>query len=166
MLRDGDRLGLVLDRDVDGAVGHLHAHRPDFLGREDAEIAALDHRRPAHADRRVLGGDHHVAAAEERRVAGEAAAGVDADQRRHARQPAEDMEGHGVEAGDRLHVDIARPPAAAFGEEHQRDALLLDDLEQPVLLVMVGLALGAGQHRVVVVRDGDAALVRRRTASR
>ena len=32
----------------------------------------------------------------------------------------EDMEGHGVEAGHRLHVGVARPPAAAFGEEHQR----------------------------------------------
>ena len=76
------------------------------------------------------------------------------------RQPAEEVEGHGVEAGDRLHVDVARPAAAAFGEEDQRQALLLDDLEQPVLLVMVGLALGAGEHRVVVVRDGHAALSR------
>src|SRR6478736_2746573 len=50
-------------------------------------------------------------------------------------------------------------PAAALGEEHQRDALLLDYFEQPVLLVMVGLALRAGEHRVVIVRDGDAALV-------
>ena len=83
-----------------------------------------------------------------------------------AAQAPEDVERHGVEAGHRLHVDVARPAAAALGEEDQRDALLLDDLEQPVLLVMVGLALGAGQHRVVVVRDGDAAASPARTASR
>ena len=166
LLGDGDGLRLVLDRDVDHAVGHLHAHRADFLGREHAEIAALDHRRAAHADRRVLRRDHHVAAAEQRGIAGEAAAGVDADQRRHAAKPAEDVEGHGVEAGHRLHVDVARPAAAAFGEEDQRQALLLDDLEQPVLLVMVGLALGAGQHRVVVVRDRAPGSCPGRTASR
>src|SRR6185503_11048933 len=56
-------------------------------------------------------------------------------------------------------VDVARSTAAALGEEDQREALLLDDFEQPIFLVMVGLALRAGQHRVVVVRDGDTALV-------
>ncbi len=80
-LGDRNRLGLVLDGDIDRSVGHLHAHRAYFLGREHAEIAALDHRRPAHADRRVLGRDHHVAAAEQRGIAGEAAARIDADQR-------------------------------------------------------------------------------------
>ena len=43
-----DRFGFVLDRDVDHAVRHLHAHRPDFLGPEHAEAAAFDHRRTAH----------------------------------------------------------------------------------------------------------------------
>ena len=81
LLRDGDRLGLVGDRDVDDAVEALHAHRADVGRREHAEAAALDHRRATHADVRVVGGDHDVAAAEDRRVAGEAVAGVDADDR-------------------------------------------------------------------------------------
>ena len=51
---------------------------------------------------------HHVAAAQDRGIAGEAAAGIDADQGRHARQSAKNVEGHGVEAGHRLDVDVAR----------------------------------------------------------
>ena len=37
--------------------GTCTRHRPDFLGREDAEPAAFDHRRAAHADGRVRGRD-------------------------------------------------------------------------------------------------------------
>ena len=80
----------------------------DLFRPEDAEPAALDHRRPAHADVRVRRRDHHVAAAEQRGVAGEAAARVDADQRHQAAQPAEEVEGHAVEAGDAGRVGVAR----------------------------------------------------------
>ena len=52
----------------------LDVDRADLVGREHAEPAALDHRRAAHADVRVLGGDDDVAGAEQRGVAGEAAA--------------------------------------------------------------------------------------------
>ena len=76
-----DRLGFVLDQNIDDAVGHLHLDRADFLGPEDAEAAAFDHRGAAHPDIRVLGRDHDVATSEQRRVAGEASARVDADQR-------------------------------------------------------------------------------------
>ena len=63
-----------------------------------AEPAALDHRRAAHADARVLGRDHHVAAAEQRGVAGEAVAGGDADERHEAAQRGEQLERAAVEA--------------------------------------------------------------------
>src|SRR2546427_448716 len=77
LLRQPPRLGLVGDRQVDDAVRDLDGHRADLVGMEDAEPAALDHRGPAHADRRVRRRDDDVAAAEEGGVAGEAAAGVD-----------------------------------------------------------------------------------------
>ncbi len=69
-----DRFGLVGDDDVDDTVGALHLDRADRRRLEHAEAAALDHRRAAHADVRVLRGDHDVATAEDRRVAGEAVA--------------------------------------------------------------------------------------------
>ena len=53
-LRRGRRFRLVLDQDVDDAVRRLERHRPDFGRMVDAEPAALDHRRAAHADRGVL----------------------------------------------------------------------------------------------------------------
>src|SRR5690606_3181844 len=57
---DRHRLGLVLDDDVDDAVGRLDLDRADVLGRVDAEAPALDHRRAAHADVGVAGGDDDV----------------------------------------------------------------------------------------------------------
>src|SRR5438477_650407 len=48
---------------------------------------------------------------------------------------------------------------ASLGEEDQRHPLILDYFEQPVLLVMVGLALGAGKHGVVVMGDRHPRLV-------
>ena len=52
--------------------------------RRPAEPAAGDHRRPAHADRRVLGGDDEIGAPGDDRVAGEAAALDDRDPRHDA----------------------------------------------------------------------------------
>ena len=70
------------------------------------------------------GRDDDVAAAEQGGVAGEAAAGDDADQRHPAAQAREAGEGRDVQAGDDRHVDVARPAAAAFGEQHHRQPLL------------------------------------------
>ena len=54
---------------------------------------------------------------------------------------------------DTEHVDIARAPAAAFGEQHDRQAVPLGEAEEPVHLAMVGGALGAGEYGVVVCHD-------------
>ena len=48
----GNRLGLVLDKDVDHTIGELDLRRPDLGWMELAQPPALDHRRPAHADAR------------------------------------------------------------------------------------------------------------------
>ena len=119
-LGDGDGFRLVLHHHVDHAVGRLHADGTDFVGMKDAEAAAFDHRRPAHADGGVLGGDDDVAAAEQRRVAGEAATGIDADQRHQPRQLRIHPEGRGVEAARAHRIGVAGPSAAAFGEEDDR----------------------------------------------
>ena len=142
--------GFIRYDDVDHAVGALHLDRADVVRVEDAESAALDHRRAPHADVAVLRGDDHVAAAEHGRIAGEAVAGVDAHE---GHQPAELGEVHeceAVEPADSHHVGIARPASAAFGEEHHRQTQRLGQLEQTVLLAMVLPALGASEHRVVV----------------
>ncbi len=148
-----DRLLVVRDPEVDYAVGVLDVDRPDLLGLVDAEAAALDHRRPAHPDARVLGGDDHVAAAEQGGVAGEAVAGGDPDERDQAAQLGEQVEGHAVEAGHVRPVHVARPPATALREQHHRQPPALGHLEQPVLLEVVAHALGAGENGVVVGHD-------------
>ena len=106
------RLGLVGDHDVDDAVGRLHRHRADVVGRDDAEPAALDHRRPAHAERDVLGRHDQVRAAGDHGVAGEAAPGDDGDPRHHARQPRPQRERARVAARRRpgWSVSPGRPP--------------------------------------------------------
>ena len=128
----------------------LDVDRPDLLRLVHAETAALDHRRPAHADARVLGGDDDVAAAEQRGVAGEAVARRDAHQRHEAAQLREQLERAAVEARDDRHVDVARATAAALGEQHDRQPAPLGDLEQAVLLRVVAHPLGAREHHVVV----------------
>ena len=150
LLRDIDRFFLVLDQDVDDAVRHLERHRADFLGRVDAEAAALDHRRAAHGDRRRLGGDDDVAAGEQGRVAGEAAAVVHADERYESGELRELGEGVGVERDPGPRVVVARPAAAAFREEDERQHVAVRQVEQAVLLVVVAAALGAGEDGVVV----------------
>ena len=153
-------LDFVLDQEVDDAVRRLHADRPDLLRAIDAEAAALDHRRAAHADIRVSRGDHHVAAAEQRGVAGEAAAGDDSDERREPAEPGELREGRHVEAADAEPIRVARPAAAAFGEQDDRQALPLGEREQAVLLLVVALPLRAGEHGVVVGDDHAAGALR------
>ena len=65
-------------------------------------------------------------------------------------EPGEVLEGAGVEPGDHRHVRVAGPAPAALGEEHHRQPEPLDQLEDAVLLGVVALALGPGEHRVVV----------------
>ena len=118
--RDG--LRLVVTEDIDHAVGHLHRRGADLLGREDPESAPLDHGRATHPDVGVWRGDDHVATAEQRGVAGEAATRDHADQRNPATQRAEAGKRLGVEPGDDGVIRVARTSAAAFGEEHHRQA--------------------------------------------
>ena len=96
------------------------------------------------------GGDDDVAAAEDRRVAGEAPPAGDAHQRLEAREPAEVVERQAVQAGDAGAVRVARATASAFGEEDDRQPVVLGHLEEAVLLAVVVQARGARQHRVVV----------------
>ena len=169
LLRGGDGFGLVFDGDIGDAVGGLHVHRADLLGEEDAEAAAFDHRRAAHADVRVGGGDDDVAAAQQGGVPGEAAARNDADGRHVAAQAAHRGERGRVQraAGEsvvRRRCGLAAgalaagagAAAAAFGEEHDRDVPLLGDLEHAVGLGVVDGALRAGKHGVVVGEDNGA----------
>ena len=75
---------------------------------------------------------------------------VDAHQRHQAAQCTEQGEGHAVETGDAAAIGVARTAAASLGEEDDRQAKALGQLEQAVLLAVVLQPLGAGQHRVVV----------------
>ena len=147
---------LVGAEDIDHPVRHLHRHRPDLLGAEHAQPAALDHGRATHADVGVGRGDDDVTAPEQRGVAGEAASRHNADERHLAAQRAEEREGLGVEPGHDGHVRVAGPAAAALGEEHHREAQPLDELEEAVLLAVIHLTLGAGQHGIVVRQHGAA----------
>src|SRR5439155_1634813 len=114
---------------------------------------------PAHADRRGRGRDDAGAAAAERGDAREAAAGVDADERYEAGETPPVVEGPAVEAGDGGAVGVARPAAAALGEEDDRQPQLRGQLEEAVLLPVVLDALRAGEHGVIV-RHHDAARAR------
>src|SRR5262249_6532463 len=143
---------LAGDQHVDHAVGGLDAGRADVVGRVHAEPAALDHRGAAHADRRVGGGDDDVAAAQQGGVAGGAAAGGHADHRDQAGQPGELEERRDVEAGAEV-VGVARATAAALGEQHDRQPALVREAEHAVELLVVHVALGPGEHGVVVGRD-------------
>ena len=147
---------LIGAEDIDDPVRHLHRHRPDVFRGEDPQAAPLDHGGATHADVGVGSGDDDVAASQQRRVAGEAASRHHADQRHLPAQRAEAREGLGVEAGHDGHVGVARAPPATFGEEHHRKPEPLDQFEEPVLLAVVHLALGAGQDGVVVRQHGTA----------
>ena len=149
-LRHRDGLGLVGDDDVDHAVGRLHRDRSDVVGLDLAEPAAGDHRGPAHADRRVLGGDDQIGAPGDDRVAGKAAALDDRDPWHHPRQCRPQLERARVERRDDGVVRVAGTSAAALGEEHGGQPHPLDEFEEPVLLSMAERALCTGKHGVVV----------------
>ena len=55
-------------------------------------------------------------------------------------------------------VGVARSTATTFGEQDDGEPQPFDQREEPVLLAVVHLALGAGQHRVVVGEHGGAGL--------
>ena len=65
-----------------------------------------------------------------------------------------------LEASHAEPVGIAGAPAAAFGVEHQRHAPLLGKAEHAVDLLVIHVALGAGQHGVVVGDHHAAGVVR------
>ena len=139
-LRGVDRGELVLHQDIDDAVRHLDRHRPDFLGRVDAEAAALDHRRPAHAERRAFGRDDDVASRRPARCC-----------RRSVRPLTTAIIGTSplscekvvkvvrVDRDARADVVLAGPAAAALAEQHQRQPEAVRQLEDPVLLVVVAV---------------------------
>ena len=147
-------MSLVSSDEVDRARLHVHGNGAHGVGLDHPETTALDHGRSTHADRRTLDGDGDVAAAEERGVAGEAPAGGDPDRPYPPRQGSEGMERLGVEAGDDGVVRISGPTSPALGEEHHGEALAPDEVEDPVLLLMVALTLRAGQHHGVVAQYG------------
>ena len=153
--RDGHCFGLVSNREVDHPVGHLHRERTDLVGVVDTEATALDHGRPAHADRASLRCDDNVATAEQRSVAGEAPTRRDAHERNGAGQLGEELEGEAVEPGHTGSVDVARAAAATLGQQHDGQPLAFRQHEEPVLLAVVLVPLRAGQHHVVVRRHDD-----------
>ena len=153
---DLDGFLLVVAEDIDHPVAHLHRRRPHVLGGEHAESATLDHGRASHPDGGVRRGDDDVAAAEQRRVACEAAARHDADERHAPAQRAEERERFGIEPGHRGGVGVAGTAAPAFCEEDDREAEPVHQCEEAVLLLVVHLALGPGQDRIVVRQHGTA----------
>ena len=95
----------------------------------------------------------------QRGVAGEAPAGGDADPRHHSGQRGKATERRDVEPADSPYVDVARPAAAALGEQHERQPLATHHLEESVCLLVTGRALRPGQDHHVVADDGNAATV-------
>ena len=100
-----------------------------------------------------------MAASEQRGVAGETASRHDADEGYEPAQRAEAGEGLGIESGDDGHVGVTGPSTAALGEENDRQPEPFHQLEEAVLLLVVHLALGAGEDGVVVGQHGAAPTV-------
>ena len=66
------------------------------------------------------------------------------------------LEGRDVQPARAHRVGVAGPPAAAFGEEHDRQPPLLGQMQHAVLLLVIAHALRAGEHGVVVGHRDDA----------
>ena len=146
-------LVLVAHQNIDDAVGHLGGHRANFLGGVDAQATALDHRWAAHAQGRALGRDDHVAARHQRGVAGETSSVDHGDQRHQPAQLRERCERMGVHGDAGADVIFAGPSAAALAVQHQRKFEPLRQFEHAILLVVVAVSLGAGEHGVIVVHQ-------------
>ena len=149
LLGDLARFGLILRQDVDDAVGHLEGHRPDLFGGVDAEAPALDHRRAAHPDRRSLRRDDHVAQGERHCVRRKAAAVRDPNEGDEAAELAE-LRVHVAVERDARHAVVTGPPAAALGEQDERQHEAVAQIDHALLLVAGACAPRAGQDRVVV----------------
>ena len=102
----------------------------------------------------ALGGDDQVRSAGDHGIAREAAAGDDRDAG-HQR-PISGPRGRrrGSRAPRRPRSRCRRAALPALGEEDGRQAHPLDQLEQPVLLLVPEGALRAREHRVVIGEDG------------
>ena len=109
----------------------------------------------AHADVGRLVGDHHVATAEQRGIAGETAAGNRSNDRHLAVERAEARKCRGLKACRRRPF-VARPSAAAFGEQDDRHRPFVGERQQPVFLLVVDHTLRACEYRVVIAHDSAA----------
>ena len=154
-LRRLDSLVLGLHDEVDRPRGLMDLNRPHLVRCHDPESAALDHGWPTHPDRGASDRDHHIAAAQQRSVPGEAATGSDPDERHVPRERSKPREGTGVESGHHCGVGVTRPTPASLGKEDDWQLESIGELKETILLAVVALALGAGEHHVVV-RDHDA----------
>jgi hypothetical protein len=155
LLGSDDGRGFVFHGDIHHAVGRLHIDRTDVARCETAQAAALDHHRPPHADVRIPRGNNDIATTQEGRITGKTVTGDNAHQGNLAAQLGKQAEGGQIEPGnhDALGVRIPGPSPSALGKENQGCALFIGQLEKPVHLFMIEVALGAGQHRIVVGHD-------------
>ena len=159
MPRCGNSARFVGHQDVNNAIAMLHGTRADLLWLEDAQTAAFDHGRAAHADVAGLRGDDDVAATEQCRIAGKAAPGHDAQHRHLAVEPRKAGKGRHMQAGYDWHVHITRTATTAFGKQHHRQFLLQGNAQHAVGLLMVAHALRAGQHRRVIGHNDSTAVL-------
>ncbi len=152
---DPHRGRVVVDGEVDRAVGHLVLERADRFGPENAETTTLDHGGATHAQVAAGDPDQHVGTAGQHRVAREAIAGHDRHERDETAQPGEVVEGHAVEARDAEPIGVARPATAAFGEAHHGKASPLGQFEEAIHLLVAEQALGAGEDGGVIGAGHD-----------
>jgi hypothetical protein len=154
-----DGAGFVVREEVDHSVGNLDAQRADLVGSVNPQTPAFDHGRTAHSDVGIRGGDDDIATAEKGGIACEAPSRNDPYQGHQTAQVPKEGEGLGVESGDDCHVGIAGAPATPLSKKNDRESQPFNQREEPILLPMVHLTLGAGQDRVVVGEDGGACVL-------
>ena len=131
VLRNLDRLFLILRKDIDHTVRYLEGHRADLLGRVVPETTALDHRRTAHPYRGALRGNNDVAARDSYRVTGKATPICDSDKWHESAQVRERCKCLSVDA-DLLADIVARAPAATLTKMNHRQPKSLSELEHTV----------------------------------
>ena len=154
-------VGFVFGQQVDNAIGKLYVGRPNFRRGHHAEPAALDHRRPAHADIARFGRDGDIGATKQHRIAGKAIAIIDRDARRHAAGFGKGGKGHDIQRRA-LHfgkIRVARTPAPAFGEKHNRCLPVLRQFQHAVGFFVVKRPLRTGQNRIVISQYRCARLI-------
>mmetsp|Transcript_69302 Transcript_69302/g.225813 ORF Transcript_69302/g.225813 Transcript_69302/m.225813 type:complete len:233 (+) Transcript_69302:721-1419(+) len=157
----------VRHEDVDNSVRLLHFCRPNLFGLHDTQAPTFDHGGPSHADVAALGCDDDVTAAQDGSVTCEAAARGQPDEGHEAGEPAERRpefrdQTRSVHAAE---VRVAGPPSTALAEPDHGDLLVHRELHDAVALVVVGKALCASKHGVVVA-DHRSACTRRSESGR